>query len=78
MHLNIRSIGDRPPSTLDILRFRHYDISDLLLTDIIPGRNTHLLLLLGVPVGQDGEFHLDHFWSQHDFYILITEISGKE
>ena len=43
-----------------------------------PDRNTHLLLLLGVPVNQHGEFHLDHFWRQHDFYALITEISGKE
>lgn len=46
--------------------------------NLIPGKNTHLLLLLGFLVVEYGELHLDHFWSQHDFYALLTEVSGKE
>lgn len=46
--------------------------------NLIPGKDTHLLLLLGVLVVDHGEFHLDHFWSQHDFYALLTQVSGKE
>lgn len=46
--------------------------------NLIPGKDTHLLLLLGFLVVDHGEFHLDHFWSQHDFCALLTEVSGKE